>query len=181
MSRTLAHKTNPRRRLVPLVRGVARRSRVFGQDLPGPAFRLLISISAIGDADVRQPLGDKGVITDLSRGAGHRHARAGLGQGRAGLGHRTSSTDVARALLFGVWRSRTSTVAALLNPFRGLVLASEGDFIYQLNKIKSLENEFFRYFVWKGDIVPGAHAFRNGGAPKAPYMRHQARTWALVD
>ena len=62
------------------------------------------------------------------------------------LGHRTSSTDVERAPLFGVRRSRRSTVAALLNPFRGLVLASEGVFIYQLNKIKSLKNELFRYF-----------------------------------
>ena len=95
------------------------------------------------------------------------------------LGHRTSSTDVTRVLLFGVRRSGTSTVAALLNPFGGLVLANEGVFIYQLNKIKSLENELFRYLVFKSgraDIVAEAHAFRDGGAPKVPYMRHQART-----
>ena len=94
------------------------------------------------------------------------------------LGHRTSSADVARVLPFGVRRSRTSTVAALLNPFGGLVLANEGVFIYQLNKLKSLENELFRYLVFKSgkaDIVAEAHAFRDGGAPKAAYMRHQAR------
>ena len=63
-------------------------------------------------------------------------------------------------------------------PCRKVVLANEGVFIYQLNKIKSLKNELFRYLVFKSgkaDIVAEAHAFRDGGAPKVPYMRHQAR------
>jgi len=57
-------------------------------------------------------------------------------------------------------------------------LASEGVFIYPQNKIKSLKNELFRYLVFKSgkaDIVAEAHAFRDGGAPKAAHMRHQAR------
>ena len=74
---------------------------------------------------------------------------------------------------------RNVTVAVPLNPFRGVVLANEGVFIYKLNKIKSLKNELFRYLVFKSgkaDIVAKAHAFRDGGAPKVPYLRHQART-----